>query len=220
MPALGVPVNIGMVKCYPQDFRVIEQLGFTPTGEGDHVYLFVEKRDCNTDWVANQLAKLAKLKPVDVGYAGKKDRHAVTQQWFSLHLPNQPEPDWTALPQQVTLLSRSRHQKKLKIGALSSNKFKLIVRELTGSVAELEQRLICLKQQGMPNYFGGQRFGRDNQNVRRLIEMIGQHRKVKKTQRSMYISAGRSYLFNHILQQRVLDNTWNRLIEGDVVMLD
>ncbi len=219
-PSLGPVANTGDIRCNPEDFKVTELLSFTPTGSGDHIYLYIEKRECNTDWVASQLAKIAELKLVDIGFAGKKDRHAVTQQWFSLHMPNQPDPDWNTLPDEIKVLSKTRHEKKLKSGAIKANHFCLIIRNLVGDVTGLEERLQSLKKQGIPNYFGSQRFGNNNGNVRKLIDMVKNRRRVKKSLRGMYISAGRSYLFNQILKQRILQKNWNQAIAGDVMMLD
>ena len=219
-PSLGPVSNTGNIRCYPEDFKVTELLSFVPTGSGDHIYLYIEKRECNTDWVAGQLAKITELKLVDIGYAGKKDRHAVTQQWFSLHMPNQPDPDWDALPAEIKILAKTRHEKKLKSGAIKANQFCLMIRNLAGDDVALEERLQNLKKQGFPNYFGSQRFGSNHGNVRKLIDMVKNRRRVKKSQRGMYISAGRSYLFNHILKQRILQQNWNHAIAGDVMMLD
>jgi len=220
-PSLGSINYTGSIRHCPEDFRVTEVISFSPSGSGDHIYLYVKKRECNTDWVAQQLAKVAGLKLVDVGYAGKKDRHAVTRQWFSLHMPNQPEPDWeNALPDEINILEKTRHEKKLKSGAIKENQFCIVVREIEGDMADIERRLLCLKDQGMPNYFGQQRFGNNNGNVRKLIEMVKHRRRVKRTQRGIYISAGRSFLFNQILKQRILQKNWNQAIDGDVMMLD
>ena len=75
------------LRSTPEDFRVVEDLGYEPEGEGEHHYLYIQKRGENTDWVARQLANFCQVSPKDVAYAGKKDRHAVTEQWFSVHLP-------------------------------------------------------------------------------------------------------------------------------------
>ena len=219
-PSLGPVLNTGVIRQFVEDFCVVEHISFSPSGAGDHLYLYIEKRGCNTDWVASQLASIAGLKLVDIGYAGKKDRHAVTQQWFSLHMPNQEEPDWESLPPEIRILSKTRHEKKLKSGAILSNKFRLVIRSLTGDLSEIERRLLLLQKQGIPNYFGAQRFGNNNGNVRKLIDMVKNRRRVKKSQRSMYISAGRSYLFNKILDYRVQQNNWNKAIAGDVMMLE
>lgn len=218
--AWGEPVASGFIRQKPEDFRVVETLSFTPSGSGDHVYLLLEKTGQNTDWVASQLAGLCELELVDIGYAGLKDRHAVTQQWFSLHMPNQTEPDWSGLPDSVRLLSKTRHEKKLKTGAIKQNDFNLLIRELSGDREHLEERLTLIKTLGVPNYFGSQRFGRNNANVQRFISSKGNRKRLKRQQRGMLISAARSYLFNHILSKRVALQTWNQLIDGDVLMID
>lgn len=218
--AWGEPVAQGVIRESPEDFKVVETLSFTPSGSGDHVYLYIEKINANTDWVASQLVSLAGLQSVDVGYAGLKDRHAVTRQWFSLHMPNQPEPDWGALPESINVLSKTRHEKKLKIGAIKQNDFELCIRDLKYDKTALEERLNIIQSSGIPNYFGPQRFGRNNANVQRFIASGGSKKRLKRQQRGILISAARSYLFNHILSKRIALNNWNQIIDGDVLMLD
>ena len=218
--AWGDFVAKGVIRLHPEDFKVVETLSFTPSGKGDHVYLFIEKTNANTDWVAAQLVLLTGLHQVDIGYAGLKDRHAVTQQWFSLHMPNQPEPDWSALPDAIQILSKTRHEKKLKTGAIQQNDFTLCIRNFQCDENLLEERLKIIQSKGIPNYFGPQRFGRNNANVSRFIATGGSKKRLKRQQRGILISAARSYLFNHILSRRILLNNWNQIIEGDVLMID
>ena len=218
--AWGDRVASGVIRQAFEDFRVVETLSFKPSGQGDHVYLYIEKIGANTDWVAGQLASLCNLKQVDIGYAGLKDRNAVTQQWFSLHMPNQSEPDWSSLPNEVRVLSKTRHEKKLKTGAIKQNNFELCIRDLECDASVLEQRLNNIQAQGVPNYFGEQRFGRNNANVNRFIATNGNRKRMKRQQRGILISSARSYIFNHILSKRILLNNWNQIIEGDVLMLD
>lgn len=218
--AWGDPVARGLIRQCPEDFKVVETLSFSPSGAGDHVYLFIEKTGANTDWVASQLANLANLKSVDVGYAGLKDRNAVTQQWFSLHMPNQTEPNTLDLPDSIRVLSKTRHEKKLKTGAIKQNSFELCIRNLQCDKKRLEERLKIIQECGVPNYFGSQRFGRNYANVQRFISLKGNQKRIKRQQRSLLISAARSYLFNHIVSKRVSLGNWNQIIEGDVMMLD
>ncbi|HFE39380.1 MAG TPA: tRNA pseudouridine(13) synthase TruD, partial [Gammaproteobacteria bacterium] len=218
--AWGEPVASGLIRQRPEDFRVKEKLSFTPSGQGDHVYLLLEKTEANTDWVASQLAKISGLKPVDIGYAGLKDRHAVTQQWFSLHMPRQSAPDCSALPDNIRLLSETRHEKKLKTGSIEQNEFELQVKHLQGDSQQLENRLKIIQAQGVPNYFGPQRFGRNKHNVQRFLSLVKTKKRIKRQQKGLYISAARSYLFNHMLSRRVAMNNWNQLMHGDVLMLD
>jgi len=218
--AYGQPEVSGKLKTQPKDFVVVEQLAFQPSGEGEHVFLQIKKTGENTDYVARLLARFAGVRQRDIGYAGLKDRHAVTTQWFSVWLPGQAEPDWHFLEtEQIKILQIARHARKIKRGALSTNDFNLTIRNLQGSQKALEKRLQAIKQQGFPNYFTAQRFGYNGQNIHRAIEMF-QGRKVKRQQRSLYLSAVRSYLFNQVLSARVQQNTWDQMMLGDVLSLN
>lgn len=218
-PSLGKHTATGVIRQLPEDFQVTESISFAPSGEGDHLYLYVQKTSTNTDWVAKQLADLAGLKAVDVGYAGLKDRHAITRQWFSLHMPNQAEPDWHQLPAEIMILEKKRHNKKLRTGAIEKNRFELRIRQLEGDLTEIEQRLQTIKNQGFPNYFGPQRFGNQGANVYKLAGMARGKRRMSRTQRALYVSAGRSYLFNQVLTERVKQQNWQQPIAGDVMAL-
>ncbi len=115
----------------PEDFRVDEILGYDADGEGEHALLWVEKRGANTDWVAKELARFAGVPPLNVGYAGLKDRHAVTRQAFTVQLAGKPDPDWSAFPHdEVKVLAGTRHKRKLKRGALRGNRFVLVLRDV------------------------------------------------------------------------------------------
>lgn len=220
--ALGVPEVHGVLRGTAEDFRVDEVAAFEPSGEGEHVFLHLEKRDSNTDWLAGQLARLAGVKRSDVGFAGLKDRHAVTRQWFSVYLGGRAEPDWMQLEsEQVKLLQVTRNNKKLRRGVLSGNRFEIVIRNLTGKIEALESRLQAVAAQGVPNYFGEQRFGREGANLERASLMLGGKRvNGSRHQRGLYLSAARSWLFNLVLSQRVVDGSWNRILPGEVVMLD
>jgi len=98
----GQPIGQGRLRAIPEDFQVREELDFTLDGSGEHVWLWVRKRGANTDWVARQLARQAGVAPNAVSYAGLKDRHAVTEQWFSVHLPGKADPDWNADPHPIS----------------------------------------------------------------------------------------------------------------------
>jgi len=219
--ALGLPTVSGRIRTTPEDFQVVENLGFTPTGEGEHVFLRVRKRDANTAWVAGRLAVFAGVAPVAVGYAGLKDRHAVTEQWFSVQLPGRGEPDWAACgDDSFSVLESVRHNRKLKRGALQGNAFRIVIRELQGDPAVLAERLQDLARLGVPNYFGEQRFGRGGDNVAQAEAMFAGELRVKDRQRrGMYLSAARSAIFNRLLARRVQEQTWNRALPGDVMML-
>lgn len=204
------------------DFVVEEFNTITLSGTGEHVWLKIRKTGSNTSWIADQLAKLAKVKSKDVGFAGLKDRNAVTTQWFSVCLAGKPEPDWSALEgPDLTILENSRHSRKLRRGALQGNRFTVTLREMSGAVGNLHDMLTLIKQQGVPNYFGPQRFGRHASNLTMAEKLFNrQLQRCKRAQRSIYLSAARSLLFNRLLQQRVRDGSWHRALLGDVMMKD
>ena len=218
--AYGKPECSGVIRSCPEDFIVDEISGIEPDGEGEHVLLQISKRNSNTDWLAKQLARLASVAVKDVSYAGLKDRQAVTTQWFSVRLAGKDEPDWTALnSDDIKVLQVHRHRRKLRRGALKGNRFELLIRELTCEPASLEARLEKIKQQGVPNYFGEQRFGIEGSNLDQARAMFEGKRIKSRHQRSMYLSAARSQLFNHVLSQRVEQQSWNQAITGDVMLL-
>jgi tRNA pseudouridine13 synthase len=205
----------------PEDFEVIEELGFEPSGDGEHIYLFIEKRGENTAWVAEQIARIAQVKPMDVGYCGRKDRHAVTRQWFSIYLPlrhQQVEPDWSLLgSDSIQVISISRHTRKLRKGEHRANHFRIGLRDLQVDEPELLiKKLEHVFAQGVPNYFGEQRFGNNANNLREANALLVDGKTYRdKQKRGLILSAARSYLFNLVLAERVRVGNWNQLMDGD-----
>ncbi len=220
--AFGAPAVRGVLRATPEDFAVDEELGFAPDGDGDHALLHVRKRETNTEWLAREIARFAGVKPVAVGFAGLKDRHAVTTQWFSVHLPGAAQPDWGQFQcEGVAILAVERHRRKLHRGELRGNRFRLVARALTGNLAALETRLQQVVARGVPNYFGEQRFGIDGGNLAQASAMFEKRTVIRdRHKRGLYISAARSYLFNEVLAARVRAGTWDRALPGEVLMLD
>ncbi|MCA1777805.1 MAG: tRNA pseudouridine(13) synthase TruD [Xanthomonadaceae bacterium] len=219
--AHGGPLGHGVIRRFPEDFRVIELTGYAPSGEGEHLWLDIEKRGANTIDVARDLARLAGVSVRDVGFAGLKDRNAVTVQPFSIHLPGRPDPNWQAWDdQRIRILAGQRHNRKIQRGRLAGNRFELLIRDVDGDRAALEIRLDTIAAEGVPNGFGEQRFG--GNNIARAYRLFrGElRRKPSKSKRGFYLSAARSLIFNQVLDRRIRDRTWNHLIEGDVLMLD
>ena len=214
-------IDSGLIKSAVDDFKVDEIMDVELTGEGEHLWLWVEKKSCNTDWAARILAQQAGIKLQAVSYAGLKDRHAVTRQWFSLHLPGQEDPEFHDLDiDGITILDSGRHRQKLKRGTLQGNRFELMVRDLKTDSDEIETRLLTIAEQGVPNYFGRQRFGFDMGNLLKAEKMFaGFYRRLKKHHRSIYLSAARSWIFNQILSARIEQGNWNQYLSGDVLML-
>ncbi len=216
----GSPSAQGKIRSVAEDFVVTEHLSFEPSGAGEHAFLFIEKTGENTDYVARQLAKFANVRQRDISYAGLKDRHAVTTQWFSVWLPGKADPDWSQFEtESIKVLHSVRHARKLKRGVLSGNSFKIIIRDWQGDKIKTEQQLAAMKTEGIANYYGEQRFGHAGHNVNKALALF-QGAKVGREQRSIYLSAARSYLFNEILAQRVLTQTWNQALAGDSYVFD
>lgn len=220
--AFGKPGCHAVIRTTPEDFIVDEVLGFDPDGDGNHALLHIRKRNTNTEWLARQLAELAGVPLSEVGYAGLKDRHAVTTQFFSINLSGKDEPDWQRLASdEITILAVDRHHRKLKRGNLLENRFRLTLRELTGECGDLVQRLTQIREQGVPNYFGLQRFGHEGGNLKNAWKLFsGELREPDRHLRGIYLSAARSYLFNHVLSARVAEGSWNRALPGEALLMN
>ena len=217
--AHGLPPATGTLRVEPGDFRVEEELGFAPSGVGEHAFLTIEKCDANTEWVARRLAEAAGVPPMAVGYSGLKDRHAITRQSFSVQLPGRAHPDWAALEiPGVRVISATRHDRKLKRGVHRGNHFRIRVRNVRGARDDIERRLEIIGERGVPNYFGEQRFGRDAGNIERARAVFA-GRRVPRAERSLAISAARSLVFNTVLAARVENGSWDRGLDGEVWML-
>lgn len=216
--ALGGPVATGRLRTTPEDFRVDEILGFEADGEGEHFLVAVRKRELTTVQAAERLAGFCGVPTRDVSWAGLKDRNALTTQWFSVRMPGTGEPDWPAMASDtLTVLEARRHRRKLRPGALRGNRFRLVVRGLAGDPSGIPSRIRVAARRGVPNYFGPQRFGREGDNAVWLV--AGRLPKPRRRQ-SIFVSAGRSWLFNRVLATRVAAGSWDRLGEGEVCMLD
>lgn len=219
-PDTGITARL---KAQPEDFEVEEILGFEPDGTGDHLLLKVRKCGLNTTEVARMLAEHLELEDRDVSWAGRKDKHAVAYQYFSLRWPQEDLPDLMALEgDRLQLLELSRHKRKLRPGYNRGNRFRLRLREVEGDDEALGRRLELIASEGVPNYFGMQRFGQEMKNIEAAREMLekGSFRRQKRNRRSMLLSAARSYLFNEVLAARVRAGTWSQLLPGELVMLE
>ncbi len=214
----GKPAASGVIRAEPEDFYVEESLPFELSGEGEHLYLFVEKRELNSGDAARLLATAAGLRRRKVSMAGLKDKYAVTRQWFSLHLPGMPDPDFSALPSSVRIRQQQRHTRKLRRGAIRLNRFRLLVRDLQGDTDLLTQRLQLIARFGFPNYFGEQRFGRGYANLRRAIVVL-ERGSTRSPVEGLYLSAVRSMLFNLVLSARISAGNWCSAMPGDVMQL-
>lgn len=208
--SLGRPVAIAGFRTLCADFVVEEELGFTPEGGGEHLYLHIRKENQNTRWVAKLLAEYFAVEEQAVGYSGLKDRHAITSQWFSIHLPGAENPLPLPIVEGCEILASSRHPRKLRPGTHLRNHFEIRLRDVSGSSRqEIDARLEAIVVNGVPNYFGEQRFGIDGGNLREVEKILAQRQPRFKGRRGgLYLSAARSWLFNQVLAARVLDNSW------------
>lgn len=223
--AHGDAVLRARLRASPEDFVVDELPGFEPSGQGEHLLLTVRKRGMNTAHAARCIAQWAGVGEMAIGYAGLKDRHAVTTQRFTVHLPKRNAPAIETLAvddpcgERLEVLDHAWHAKKLPRGALAGNRFVLVLRDVDGERGLIEARLRAIATRGVPNYFGEQRFGRGGGNVAAALAMFA-GRRVRREQRGVLLSAARSELFNRVLAMRIRDACWDSALDGEVWMLD
>ena len=219
--SLGPPQTTGAIRQTPEDFVVEEISRVQPEGEGSHLWLWVEKRSANTDWVARELASASGCQQRDVGFAGLKDRHAVTRQWFSVPATAAAEAGIeNVMIDGVRILDQRLHSRKLKRGTLKGNRFQLKIRGFSGDSGQTVERLQVIRAKGVPNYFGPQRFGLQGRNVEQGFRLLSANARLKRNKKSIYLSAIRSFLFNQVLAERVRLGAWDSMMNGDLAMLD
>lgn len=241
---LPAPILSACFKQSPEDFQVDELLEVGLSGEGEHLWLLIKKTAMNTSFVADQLGKWAKIPSRDVGYSGLKDRHAVTTQWFSLRLPKGELPDisfdefakahLTTDTESVEVRQQTWHSKKLNRGTHKANRFVIRLTDIelnpkvAAAPATVDETLTLISKEGVPNYFGEQRFGRQGNNIVSALEWFEQgtingrppHPKKSRDAQSLLLSSARSAIFNQIVSARVQLGGWNTAIDGDVFNLD
>lgn len=217
----GQPTASGVLKANAEDFVVIEDLGYAPDGDGEQLLVRIRKTGCNTRFVAEALAKFAGIHPRDVSFAGMKDRHAVTEQWFCLRIPGKVTPDLSTFELSgVQVLESARHRRKLRTGALQGNAFTLVLRQISDRAA-VEQRLQQIAAGGVPNYFGSQRFGHEGNNLTMAQRWAADEIKVReRNKRSFILSAARSAMFNQVVSDRLAQQgSLGKVLAGDALQL-
>lgn len=213
-----VPGCGGTFKASPEDFEVEEIPAYEPNGlpDGEHAFLWIEKRGRSTNEVAKLIARHVGLGDKDVSWAGLKDRHAVTRQWLSLPWKAAQKLEGLAVPG-LTVLKTSRHRNKLKTGHLRGNRFSLVLRGVT-DVEAARQSFERLGALGLPNAFGAQRFGVKGDNAERGKQILlagGRHR--DRFERKLFLSAFQSALFNDVLALRMERGGFGHVLLGDVL---
>ena len=215
LPGIG-----GLIKHLPEDFEVEEIPAYPPSGSGNFLYLWIEKRDLGAEYFARQVARRLGIAVAEVGTAGLKDRRAVTRQMVSV--PEGVADRLEALNGEgIRLLEVGRHGNKLRPGHLHGNRFRILIREVEASAeARLAPLLERINHHGLPNYYGPQRFGRDGETLKIGLALLRQEteRRVKNPfLRKLALSAAQSALFNHYLGRRLSDGLMRRVLAGDVL---
>jgi tRNA pseudouridine13 synthase len=223
LPGIG-----GRIKHNPEDFEVVEIPAYEPAGSGSFLFLWVEKHDMGAEYFQRQLARRLDLAPGEVGMAGLKDRRAVTRQWVSV-----PEIALDKLNrievEGIRLLQVSRHGNKLRTGHLCGNRFRILVRDVDAEASQrLPPLLEQLRREGLPNFYGPQRFGRDGETFQLGLALLrgetpppptsGRRQNLRSPfLRKLALSAAQSALFNHYLSRRLSDSLLRRVLDGDVM---
>jgi tRNA pseudouridine13 synthase len=213
LPGIG-----GHIKSQPEDFVVEEIPAYEPSGAGDHLYLWVQKRGMGAEYFVRQLARRLDIPPGEVGTAGLKDRHAVTRQWVSV--PASCEARLADInDDDLRVLKTSRHTNKLKPGHLRGNRFDILVRGVDADAeARLPALLDLIRRHGMPNFYGSQRFGKDGETFTTGMDLLaGGGRRLSPFLRKLALSAVQSALFNRYLTQRMNDGLMMLVLSGDVM---
>lgn len=214
----GGPLASARFKVEPEDFLVEEQLGFEPSGVGEHCLVWVEKRDLDSNTVSTLLADALGIRRRSISHCGLKDRHAVTRQWFSIHLPGEDSPHADALQSEgLKVLRITRNGRKLRRGTHVGNRFTIRLRDSDVDADAVRERWQLLCERGAPNFFGPQRFGRDGRNVEKARAMFAGEFAVRdRFLRGILLSAARSHLFNSVVAERIKRSNWDTPIDGEV----
>jgi tRNA pseudouridine13 synthase len=216
-----LPGSGGTVRAVPEDFRVDEVPAYLPSGAGPHLYLRVEKRGLTTRDAVRMLARALGVPERDAGFAGMKDKQAVTTQWLSFPAARDPDPAALAAGG-LRVLEASRHANKLRTGHLRGNVFSIRVRGGDGERARAAAT--ALGERGLPNFFGPQRFGSEGRNAEMGRGLLAgdSSPEVRRASRDRFlrrlsISAYQSLLFNRWLAERMADGLFAAALRGDVM---
>lgn len=216
-----LPGSGGTLRASPEDFRVDEVPAYLPSGAGPHLYLHVEKRGRTTRDALRALAQALGVAERDAGYAGLKDRDAVTTQWLSFPVARDPDPATLEAPG-LRVLEVSRHANKLRAGHVRANRFSIAV--AGGDLLRARAAAEALLARGLPNFFGPQRFGSEGRNaeVGRAILAGAATPEARRAAhdrflRRLSLSAYQALLFNRWLAERMADGLFAAALRGDVM---
>jgi len=221
LPGIG-----GLLKQSPDDFIVEEIPAYLPSGEGEHLFLWIEKRDLSAEQLHARVARVLRISRNDVGIAGLKDRRAVTRQFVSVPARCEPlVPELESTESRV--LGATRHRNKLRTGHLRGNRFEIVVRNVPDdALARATAITEVVRERGFPNYYGEQRFGIDDSTVELGFDLLAarkQPRDIPASRRRfllrLALSAVQSRLFNDVLAERLTTGRLHRLEAGDVMQV-
>lgn len=213
----GPPALSGRIRVLPEDFRVAEVPAYLPSGSGDHLFVRFEKTDLDTPEAVRRLARALDADPKQAGFAGLKDRHAVTTQWASFLFGDPARLEGAAIDG-VRVLEHARHGNKLRTGHLRGNRFDILVRsEERGDVERARAHLAELERRGVPSYFGEQRFGHDNLRAARRWILEGGPPPRDRWKRKLYVSTLQSAIFNELLAERIREGSMDGALDGDLM---
>jgi tRNA pseudouridine13 synthase len=219
LPGIG-----GTVRAAPEDFEVEELPAYRPSGQGTHLFLWVEKRERNTREVVEEIARALGVRARDVGVAGQKDRHALTRQFLSVAGKRPPDAHGLA-GEGWRVLSAKLHANKLRTGHLLGNRFRIVVRGCAPDAGARARSIAdALAARGLPNLFGPQRFGRNGANVPlgRALVAGADAPEVARARHDRFlkriaVSAFQSFLFNRVLAERLRDGLFAAALPGDLM---
>jgi tRNA pseudouridine13 synthase len=220
-----LPGIAGQIKTIPADFEVEEVPAYEPSGSGEFLYLWIEKEAMGAEYFVRQLARRLDLPVGEVGTAGLKDRQAITRQMVSV--PAHAEDRLKHLEGEgIRLLRVSRHGNKLRPGHLHGNRFRILIRQVEERAGDrLPPLLDRLRRDGLPNFYGPQRFGRDNETLHLGLALLRRDSSADGTSkrrcspflRKLALSAAQAGLFNLYLARRVEEGLLRRVLDGDVM---
>lgn len=220
----GHPGSGGILRARASSFQVDEELAYSPTGQGDHTFLRIQKTGLTTPQAVRQIVEalcgsLSRSDHREIGFAGLKDKHAVATQWISIparFMKAKPELD----TEDLKILEAIPHERKIKRGHQRQNRFSILIEEVPdGGIEKAQAVLEVLLREGLPNYFGPQRFGALGNNAERGLAMLkGEMRPPRdRTVRNLLYAALQSSLFNQVLQTRLKDGSFNKALLGDLM---
>jgi tRNA pseudouridine13 synthase len=222
------PPPPGRIKETPEDFVVEEIPAYRPSGTGEHVFVTFTKRDRTTMDAVRAIARELGCDPRAAGFAGMKDKRAVTTQTVSVQTPRGASAADLATRARrlalegITVHDASPHPHKMKAGHLAGNRFAINVRGIPeGRVGEVATAFERIGREGVANAFGAQRFGARGDNAQRALAWLRGEARAPREPRILRLlwSSLQSSVFNAVLEARVRDGTWVTALEGDLLKL-